>query len=77
MSEGLARNIGALTGRSGHTDIADVSVGEGAVRRADAVVTSNATAILKIVEAAGARLRIEPVLVVLGRRSRGRIRFAR
>jgi len=61
MSEDLARNVGVLAGRSGHDDIVDVSVAEGAIRRDDAVVTSNVTDILKIAEAAGTRLRIESV----------------
>ncbi len=61
MSEELARNAGALAGRSDHDDIVDVSVVEGAARRGDAVVTSDVTHIRKIAEAAGTRLRIEPV----------------
>jgi hypothetical protein len=61
MSEDLARNVGVLAGKSGHNDVVGVSVVEGAVRRGDAVVTSNATHIRMIAEAAGARLRIESV----------------
>jgi hypothetical protein len=61
MGEGQAKNVGVLAGRSDHDDIADVCVVEGAVRRGDAVVTSNATHIRRIAEAAGARLRIESV----------------
>ncbi len=61
MSEELARNVGVLVGKSDHDDIVDVCVVEGAIRRADAVVTSNVTHIRKVAEAAGARLRIEPV----------------
>jgi hypothetical protein len=61
MGEDQAKNIGVLAGRSDHDDIVDVCVVEGAVRRGDAVVTSNATHIRKIAEAAGARLRIECV----------------
>jgi hypothetical protein len=60
MSENLAKDVGVLAGKSGH-DIVDVSVVEGAVRRGDAVVTSNATHIRTIAEAARARLRIESV----------------
>ncbi len=33
MNEELARNVGVLAGKSGHDDIVDVSVVEGAVRR--------------------------------------------
>ena len=61
MSENLAKDVGVLAGKSGHDDIVDVSVVEGAVRRGDAVVTSNLTHIWTIAEAAGARLRIESI----------------
>ena len=61
MSENLAMDVGVLAGKSGHDDIVDVSVVEGAVRRGDVVVTSNATHIRTIAEAAGARLRIESI----------------
>jgi hypothetical protein len=46
---------------SGHDDIVDVSVVEGAVRRGDAVVTSNMTHIRMVADATGARLRIESI----------------
>jgi hypothetical protein len=61
MSEELARNVGVLAGKSGHDDIVDVSVVEGAVRRGDAVVTSNLTPIRMVADAADARLRIESI----------------
>ena len=61
MSEDLAKVVGVLAGKSGHGDIVDVSVVEGAVSRGDAVVTSNASHIAAIAEAAGARLRIESI----------------
>jgi len=61
MSEDLAKDVGVLAGKSGHDDIVDVSVVQGAIRRGDAVVTSNATHIRTIAEAAGARLRIESI----------------
>ena len=61
MSENLAKDVGVLVGKSGHDDIVDVSVVEGAVRRGDAVVTSNVTHIQTIAEVAGARLRIESI----------------
>ncbi|HUP68524.1 MAG TPA: hypothetical protein VM142_01790 [Acidimicrobiales bacterium] len=41
MSEEQARQVGVLSGKSDHDDIVDVAVVEGAVRRRDAVVTSN------------------------------------
>jgi hypothetical protein len=61
MSEEIARHVGVLAGKSGHDDIVDVSVVEGAVRRGDAIVTSNRTHIRMVADAAGARLRIESI----------------
>jgi hypothetical protein len=61
MSEELARHVGVLAGKSGHDDIVHVSVVEGAVRRGDAVVTSNMTRIRMVADATGTRLRIESV----------------
>ncbi len=61
MSEELARNVGILAGKSDHDDIVDVSVVEGALRRGDAVVTSNVTHIRMVADATGARLRIESI----------------
>ena len=61
MSELLARNIGVLVGQSGHDDIVDVAVVEGAIRRGDAVVTSDASHIRKVASAAGHNLRIQSV----------------
>src|SRR5260370_20778712 len=61
MSEDLARQVGVLAGKFGHDDIVDVAVVEGAIRRRDAVVTSNVTHIQKVAEAARAELRIASV----------------
>ncbi len=61
MSEDLARQVGVLAGTSGHGDIVDVAVVEGAIRRGDAIVTSNVTHIRKVAEAAHAELRIESI----------------
>jgi hypothetical protein len=61
MSEELARNVGVLAGKSGHDDIVDVCVVEGAIRRGDAVVTSNMTRIRMVADAAGAIVRIESI----------------
>ena len=61
MCEDQAKNVGVLAGKSDHDDIVVVCVVEGAVRRGDAVVTSNATHIRKVAEGAGARLRIESI----------------
>jgi hypothetical protein len=57
----LKLEAGVLAGKSGHDDIVDVAVVEGAIRRGDAIVTSNVTHIRKVAEAAGAELRIESV----------------
>jgi hypothetical protein len=61
MTEELARNVGVLAGASGHDDVVDVSVVEGAVRRGDAIVTSNITHIRMVADAVGASLRIESI----------------
>jgi hypothetical protein len=61
MSEELARTIGILAGKSSHDDVVDVAVVEGAMRRGDAVVTSDAPHIRKIAAAAGRTLWIESV----------------
>lgn len=41
MTEQQAHAVGILAGKSGHDDIVDVTVVEGAVRRRDAIATSN------------------------------------
>jgi hypothetical protein len=56
-----AKAVGVLAGRAGHDDIVDVTVVEGAIRRGDAVITSDATHIRALSDAVQARLRIEPV----------------
>jgi hypothetical protein len=61
MSEELARSIGVLAGQAGHDDIVDVAVVEGAIRRGDAIVTSDAEDIRKVTAGARVTLRIEPV----------------
>lgn len=61
MSEAQARDVGVLSGRAAHDDIIDVTVVEGAIRRDDAVVTSNESHIRDISESAGVRLRIERI----------------
>ncbi|MFT3854890.1 MAG: hypothetical protein QM733_19455 [Ilumatobacteraceae bacterium] len=61
MSEEQARRVGVLAGKAAHDDVVDVTVVEGAVRRRDAVVTSNDEHIRHIADAAGVRLRIEHV----------------
>lgn len=61
LTDEQAKAVGALAARSGHDDIVDVTVVEGAIRRHDAVVTSNPTHIRKIADAMRARLTIETV----------------
>lgn len=61
MTEEQARKVGVLAGRSGHDDVVDVTVVEGALRRGDAVVTSNREHIEKVAQAAGLTLHIEDV----------------
>lgn len=61
MSEEQARRVGALAAESGHDDVVDVTVVEGALRRHDAVVTSNVEHIRLVAGPAGARLRIERI----------------
>jgi len=61
LTEERAKAVGALAARADHDDIVDVTVVEGAVRRHDAVVTSNPTHIRKIADATRTRLTIETV----------------
>jgi hypothetical protein len=61
LSEALAKDVGVLAGRAKHDDVADVAVVEGAVRRGDAVVTSDAGHVRKIAAAAGVTIWIEQV----------------
>ena len=61
LTDEQARAVGALAGRAGHDDIVDVTVVEGAVRRNDAIVTSNPTHIRKIANSTRARLSIETI----------------
>jgi hypothetical protein len=58
MSEGQARQVGVLAGKAAHDDVVDVAVVEGAIRRGDAVITSNADHVRRIAHAARVRLRI-------------------
>ena len=61
MSEQQAKSVGVLSGKASHDDIVDVTVVEGAIRRRDAIVTSNHTHIRKIADAARAKLTIEQI----------------
>jgi predicted nucleic acid-binding protein len=61
LDEQRARVVGVLAGRARHDDIVDVTVVEGAVRRHDAIVTSNESHIRRIMTAAGVKLPVETV----------------
>lgn len=61
MNEPLARAVGVIAGRSSVSDVVDSAVVEGALRRADGVVTSDPHDISAIAEALGKSLRIEVV----------------
>jgi len=61
LTDDQARQVGALARKARHDDIVDVTVVEGALRRGDAVVTSDAPHLRRIARAAGADLSIESV----------------
>ena len=61
LDEDLARLIGALIARSGLEDTVDVAVAEGAMRRNDAVVTSNRQHIEQVADAVRKRITIHDV----------------
>jgi hypothetical protein len=61
LTDELARRVGVLAGTSNHDDIVDVAVVEGAIRRGDAVVTSNRSHIELIATAVHRKLHIEDV----------------
>jgi hypothetical protein len=61
LAEAQSRAVGVLAGKSGHDDIVDVTVVEGAVRRGDAVVTSNEDHIRLVARATRARMRIHTI----------------
>jgi len=62
LSEEQARQVGGLIARSGLDDTVDVAVAEGALRRNDAVVTSNRPCIAQVANAArGGRIAMRDV----------------
>jgi len=61
MSEDQARAVGRLAGRARHEDVVDLAVVEGALRRRDAIVSSDAEDILRVAAAIGERVRTEAV----------------
>ncbi|HVL89788.1 MAG TPA: twitching motility protein PilT [Actinomycetota bacterium] len=59
LTDELARAAGTVAARAGTSDIVDACVVEGAVRRRDLVVTSDASDLTAIASAAGRRLEVE------------------
>ena len=59
LDDGQARSVGSLAGRAATTDIVDVCVVEGAIRRHDLVVSSDPDDLQAIAAAAGRRLEID------------------
>lgn len=61
LTEEGARAVGVLAARSGLDDTVDLAVVEGALRRHDAVVTSNPTHIQQAADGAGRRVVLHEV----------------
>jgi predicted nucleic acid-binding protein len=61
MTEDQARAVGRLASRTRSVDVVDLAVVEGALRRGDAVVTSDAKDIGRIAAAADAEVQLESV----------------
>lgn len=61
LNEDQARRVGALVAKCGLDDTVDVAVAEGAMRRNDAVVTSNRAHINQVVSAARGSVPIHDV----------------
>lgn len=61
LTEVQAKAVGEFVGRSGHQEIVDVTVIEGACRRGDSVVTSDPRDLQRIAESLRARIHIEPI----------------
>ena len=61
LDDAQARRVGELAGMAKHDDVVDVTVVEGAVRRGDAVVTSDERDIRAIAGAGSVSLRIAAV----------------
>jgi hypothetical protein len=59
LDDGQARTVGSLAGRAATTDIVDVCVVEGAIRRHDLVVSSDPDDLQAIAAAVNRRLEID------------------
>ena len=61
LDESRARRVGELAGRSGHHDVVDVAVIEGASRRGDTVLTADTTDLRRVALAADRPVPIEAI----------------
>jgi hypothetical protein len=61
MDEAVARSVGALLARTASNDVVDASVVVGALRRGDAVMTSDCDDLVQLATAAGRKLDVIPV----------------
>jgi len=61
MSEAQARAVGRLASQSRHDDVIDLTVVEGALRRGDAIVTSDVKDLRRIAAAVGEHVALESV----------------
>lgn len=61
LSEAQARAVGGLSARSGLADVVDVAMVEGALRRGDAVVTSNRSHVEQVADSVQRRLLVHDV----------------
>jgi hypothetical protein len=61
MTESQAKQIGVLVGRSGHPNIVDVGVVEGAIRRGNGIVTSDPRDIQRVADGAGTKINIATI----------------
>jgi predicted nucleic acid-binding protein len=61
LDESAARLTGALLARAGRADVVDASVVVGALRRGDAVLTSDRDDLTALADAAGRRLDVIPI----------------
>ena len=61
MSELQARTVGELAGRSGHPNVIDVAVVEGAHRRGDSVVTSDPRDLQEIADSVHLKIMIAAI----------------
>jgi hypothetical protein len=59
MNDDQARAVGVLAGQAGATDVVDVTVVEGALRRHDIVVSSDPDDLEAIADSVNRRLEVE------------------